>query len=91
MQPMMSQLATIIQSINNENPVFTLHCGNIVHGGTIAMGIHEKDIETQYKHFLPLCSKLNSLLFTACGPLDAYNNSTQLYPALNTKAGMVFI
>ncbi len=80
-----AQLATIIQSINNENPVFTLHCGNIVHGGTIAMGIHEKDIETQYKQFYRYCSKLNSLLFTACGPLDAYNNSTQLYTRFTQK------
>ncbi len=80
-----SQLEHTILSINKENPVFTIHSGNIIHGGSLAMGINLIDIEKQFRQFYKYAKKLNSILFTVCGPLDIYNDSTALYTQFTQK------
>ncbi len=79
------QLETTLLSINKENPVFTMHCGNIIHGGSSTMGINKIDVEKQYQQFYKYAKKLNNLLFTVCGPLDIYNQSTALYSKFTQK------
>jgi hypothetical protein len=79
------QLENTLLSINNENPVFTMHCGNIIHGGSSIMGINVIDIEKQFQQFYKFAKKLNSILFTACGPLDIYNDSTAIYTKFTQK------
>ena len=79
------QLENTLLSINKENPVFTMHCGNIIHGGSSIMGINKLDIEKQFQQFYRYAKKLNSILFTACGPLDIYNDSTAIYTKFTQK------
>lgn len=79
------QLKNTLLSINKENPVFTMHCGNIIHGGSSIMGINKIDIEKQFQKFYRYAKKLNSILLTACGPLDIYNDSTTLYTNFTQK------
>ncbi len=79
------KLINTLLSINKENPVFTMHCGNIIHGGSSSMGINVIDIEKQFQQFYRFAKKLNSILFTACGPLDTYNDSTAVYTKFTQK------
>lgn len=79
------QLENLMLSINKENPVFTIHSGNIIHGGSSAMGINLIDIEKQFRQFYKYAKKLNSILFTVCGPLDIYNDSTAMYTQFTQK------
>lgn len=79
------QLTNTLLSINKENPVFTMHCGNIIHGGSSIMGINVIDIEKQFQQFFKFAKKLNCILFTACGPLDTYNDSTAIYTKFTGK------
>ncbi|MCX8124251.1 MAG: hypothetical protein N3F66_08815 [Spirochaetes bacterium] len=79
------QLENTTLSINRENPVFTVHCGNIIHGGSSAMGINYKDIEKQFRQFYKFAKKLHSILFTVCGPMDIYNDSTNIYTQFTQK------
>lgn len=78
-------LMNTLLSINKENPVFTMHCGNIIHGGSSIMGIHIIDIERQFQQFYRYAKKLNSILLTASGPSDIYNDSTAVYTKFTQK------
>ncbi|MEJ5361167.1 MAG: hypothetical protein WHV26_03810 [Spirochaetota bacterium] len=79
------QLINTLLSINKENPVFTMHCGNIIHGGSSRMDINVMDIEKQFQQFYKFAKKLTSILFTTCGPLDTYNDSTAIYTKFTQK------
>jgi len=66
-------------TINQNNPLFVIHLGNMVYGGAEWMGIREKDISQQYEEFIFITSRLKSILYTVKGEKDLLNNSTDLY------------
>jgi len=75
----------IIKKINNENPLFVIHTGNIVVGGYKWMGINKIDIERQFSTFFSEISKLNSLFYSIAGEYDHFNGSLKLYSRYSGK------
>jgi 3',5'-cyclic AMP phosphodiesterase CpdA len=65
--------------INEDNPIFIVHLGDIVYGGKEWMGIKRKDISLQYNQFFKYASTLNPILYTVKGEMDLYNDSSELY------------
>ncbi len=68
-----------LAQIQQMNPVFIMHTGNIIHGGFSWMGIRISDMEKQYQQFFRHAKNLSSLLYTTVGPLDALDGDTSLY------------
>lgn len=60
----------LIKRINEDNPLFVVHLGDIVHGGKSWMGISAGDIERQFRDFKNQFALLRPLLFTVKGEKD---------------------
>ena len=69
----------LIRSINETNPAFVIHTGNLIHGGYQWMGINKNDVDIQYKNFYFLANKLNSPLYTVYGEKDSFDGASDLY------------
>ncbi|HSV97156.1 MAG TPA: metallophosphoesterase [Spirochaetota bacterium] len=76
---MSPRVADAFARINNDNPVFTVHLGNIVYGGKQWMGIKESDVARQYREFVAACRALRSIVYTVKGDMDTYNDTADLY------------
>ncbi len=72
-------LDTLIKHINEDNPLFLVHLGDIVHGGKSWMGISAVDLERQYSDFKTQFSTLRPLLFTVKGEKDMLDTSHEFY------------
>lgn len=68
------RLPDLINQINSENPVLTIHTGNMVHGGHEWMGINEADVTRQYELFSQELSRLKSIPYTIAGKKDLFNS-----------------
>jgi hypothetical protein len=77
--PVSPRVGAVLDSIRHENPVFTVHLGNITFGGRDWMGIRESDVARQYSEFFMLAPRAKTILYTARGDLDALNDSAHLY------------
>lgn len=78
-QQLSDRVRKTFKEINEDNPVFIVHLGNIVYGGKEWMGIKRKDISLQYNQFFRYASTLNPILYTVKGEMDLYNDSSELY------------
>ena len=78
-QKLSDRVRKTFKKINEDNPVFVLHLGNIVYGGKEWMGIMRRDISLQYNQFFRYASTLNPILYTVKGKMDIYNDSSELY------------
>lgn len=76
---MSPRVAEAFARINNDNPVFTVHLGNMVYGGKQWMGIKESDVARQYREFVAACRSIRSIVYTVKGETDTYNDSSGLY------------
>lgn len=76
---MSPRVAETFARINNDNPVFTVHLGNMVYGGRQWMGIKESDVARQYREFSAACRAIRSIVYTVKGDMDTYNDSADLY------------
>lgn len=72
-------LPALFRRINEDNPVFVAHLGDIIHGGRDWMGITEKDLDRQYRDFRDAAYALNPILFTVKGEKDVLNSSAANY------------
>lgn len=72
-------LDALVKRINEENPLFVVHLGDIVHGGKSWMGINTTDLARQYRNFKESMDKLNPLLFTVKGEKDMLDASFDEY------------
>ncbi|HPI14479.1 MAG TPA: metallophosphoesterase [Spirochaetota bacterium] len=75
-----------IARLNADNPVFTVHLGNIVYGGRQWMGIKEDDVTRQYREFRALRRTIRSIVYTVRGEMDGYNDSSDLYRRYTGRA-----
>lgn len=73
------KVETVIGAISGENPIFTIHLGNIVYGGKEWMGIKPSDVERQFREFHTIIRKQRLILYTVKGEMDEYNGSPLLY------------
>ncbi|MBN2039556.1 MAG: hypothetical protein JW864_05915 [Spirochaetes bacterium] len=73
------RLEKTIESINRENPVFLVHMGGMVCGGSKWMGITDSDIKRQYNKAFKIFSKLSPILYTVKGKSDLLNTSSVYY------------
>jgi 3',5'-cyclic AMP phosphodiesterase CpdA len=68
-----------LAAINQDNPLFAVHLGNIVYGGKDWMGVRENDLSRQFFEFFNLPAGRRLLLYTVKGDLDEFNGSPVLY------------
>jgi len=73
------KLSRVVENINRENPVFIIHTGNIVHGGSDWMGINRGDLQRQFDGFYSVFRGLDAILYTVPGEKDFYNKSSDVY------------
>ncbi len=73
------RLDHVIGEINEQNPAFVAHTGNMVQGGSSEMGIRESDVARQYRKYLTQIDKLQRNLCPLPGERDLYNGSLDLY------------
>ncbi len=78
-QAVSEQVKYLFHEVNRANPVFTVHLGDIVFGGSEWMGVRRSDVSRQYVHFFRYVSLLNPILHTVKGEKDLHNNSSGLY------------
>lgn len=83
------KLQLAIDSINRDNPVFLVHLGGIVCGGSEWMGITESDIKRQYKKAFEQFSGLSPILYSVIGESDLLNTSSGFYEKY-TKHGTYY-
>jgi 3',5'-cyclic AMP phosphodiesterase CpdA len=76
---MSPRVADAFARINIDNPVFTVHLGNMVYGGRQWMGIKESDVARQYREFVAACRAIHSIVYTVKGDKDTYNDNADLY------------
>lgn len=69
----------LVKRINEDNPLFVVHLGDIVHGGKSWMGISATDLERQFKDFKTQFAPLRPLLFTIRGEKDILDTSMEHY------------
>ncbi len=69
----------LIKRINDDNPLFVIHVGDIVHGGKSWMGISAIDLERQFRDFKTQFALLRPLLFTVRGEKDMLDTSCEHY------------
>ncbi len=69
----------LIKRINDDNPLFVIHLGDIVHGGKSWMGISAIDLERQFRDFKTQFALLRPLLFTLRGEKDMLDASCEHY------------
>lgn len=72
-------LPALFQKLNEENPLFLVHAGDIVHGGKSWMGIAPKDLERQYRNFREASFAFRPLLFTVKGEKDVLDDNGEQY------------
>jgi hypothetical protein len=75
----------VLDKINEENPVFIVHVGDIVHGGRSWMGIKKSDMSRQFSDFFTLASNLRPILFTVKGEYDMLENSHEQYVSFSGR------
>ena len=69
---------TIIK-INDDNPLFAVHIGDIVCGGGRWSGIKKNDIEKQYDNFYSISKNLRPILYNVIGEMDFFNQSADTF------------
>lgn len=72
-------LPALFRRINEDNPVFVVHLGDIILGGKDWMGIADKDLDRQFRDFRESAYALNPVLFTVKGEKDVLNTSAANY------------
>ncbi|MCU0821874.1 MAG: metallophosphoesterase [Spirochaetes bacterium] len=73
------KLEPVILKINDDNPLFAVHIGDIVCGGNRWSGIKKNDIEKQYDNFYSAANNLRPMLYTVIGEMDFFNQSPEIY------------
>ena len=69
----------LVSRITEENPLFVVHTGNMIQGGSERVGIIEKDITRQFALFTASFKDLPVPLYTLAGERDLHNASAGLY------------
>jgi 3',5'-cyclic AMP phosphodiesterase CpdA len=72
-------LDDLIKKINDDNPLFLVHVGDIIHGGKKWMGISAGDMERQFRDVKTQFALLNPLFFTVKGEKDMLDASHDHY------------
>lgn len=73
------KISPVIEKINENNPLFVIHIGDIVCGGKRWLGVKKKDIEKQFSDFFSIAERLRPILYTVVGDMDILNNSSAIY------------
>jgi hypothetical protein len=73
------RVKSVFREINRDNPIFIVHTGDIVFGGSSWMGIKEEDVTAQFRLFAGYSTELKPILYTAAGERDHFNNSAVQY------------
>jgi hypothetical protein len=73
------KLEDVYRAINRDNPMLVIHTGDIIQGGTEAMGITVKDVERQYGDYLMQKKTLRPIFHLLAGEKDMYNGSLSLF------------
>lgn len=73
--------------INKENPLFVIHMGDMICGGTKWLGIKYKDIENQYIALYSLMSNFKPILYNVKGEMDLLGSSSEIYMKYTKRAG----
>ena len=79
------KIETAIIKINDDNPLFAVHIGDIVCGGGRWRGIKKNDIEKQYDNFYSIAKNLKPMLYTVIGEMDFFNQSPEIYNIYTKK------
>jgi len=72
-------LPALVSRITGENPLFVVHTGNLVQGGSERVGIIERDLTRQFALFMAAFKGLPVPLYTLAGARDLHNDSAVLY------------
>ncbi len=72
-------LGPLINAINNENPVFLVHTGGLVCGGSKWRGLSKSDIEKQYKEIFQRLARLSPILDTVKSETDINKDAGNFY------------
>ena len=73
------KLEDVYRALNKDNPLFVIHTGDIIQGGTAQMGITMKDVERQYGDFVMQKKVLRPIFHVLAGERDMYNGSLALF------------
>ncbi len=76
----------VITAINEDNPLFLIHLGDIIHGGKEWMGIKQHDVTRQFRSFFMLMPRIRPILYTVKGDLDLFNDSAEDYLRFTRRA-----
>jgi hypothetical protein len=79
------KIKPVIKKINDDNPVFLVHLGGIICGGTDWLGIAKIDVEKQYAEINSVISALLPIFYTVKGRTEIYNNSSDHYVKYSGK------
>jgi len=79
------KLASVVASINEINPVFIIHSGNMVRGGHSWMGINKKDMKIQFRKFFSEMKKIDSQVYTVAGEKDFLDHRAEIYRRFSGK------
>ncbi len=74
-------LPGLIKRVNEDNPAFVVHLGDIIHGGREWMGIKATDLDRQFRDFREAAYSLRPVLFTVKGEKDLLGTSAERYSA----------
>jgi hypothetical protein len=72
-------LNDILTDLKKKNPLFTVHLGNIFHGGHSWMGLKENDITRQLDYLGKSFGSTGLELYTVAGEKDIYDGRLSLY------------
>ena len=74
-----AELSILIDSINNENPTFLIHLGNMIQGGSSKSGIIMNDIEQQLDSAKKEFSRFRSIAYFIPAEHDKFDDSFDLF------------
>ncbi len=79
------KIEPVINKINDENPLFAVHIGDIVCGGGRWAGIKKTDIEKQYDSFYASIKNLRPILYNVIGETDFFDQSPGIFNAYTKR------
>jgi len=77
--PIPPKVPSTIEAIRKENPVFAIHLGDMVFGGSEWMGVKSSDVTRQFKNMFGLFSRERIILYPVIGELDRHDGSALLF------------
>lgn len=81
------KIRSVFNAINQDNPVFLVHLGDIIFGGHDWMGMSTDEFTRQFNQFSRYASVLKSILYTVRGEKDFFNDSPELYYKYTKRQG----